>query len=119
MKEDKELKKFNDKWKLHKVVQAAVSAAHVNPSPETRERLTILETNHKNVMEKLEEFQKTNIEAHQNIIQGLTNLEAKIDGALEKKAGVWVEKVIWGVVVFLMTGVFGYIGSVIIRSIEK
>jgi hypothetical protein len=118
MKEEQELKKLNAKWDLHKVVQNAVNAAHINPSPETRERLTILETNNKNIMDKMEEFQIQNKESHQQIIEAVNKLESKLDCAIEKKAGKWVEKVIWGVIIFLMTGVFGYIGSVIIRTIE-
>ena len=32
---DLQVKEFNEKWQMHKVVQEAITNAHVNPSPQT------------------------------------------------------------------------------------
>jgi len=75
---------------------------------EEKERIAILETNHKNIMEKIEE-----------ILEKVDNLEKKLDCALDKKANIWVEKVLIWLGIIIGTGILGYIGSLIIKVIEK
>jgi molecular chaperone GrpE (heat shock protein) len=73
------------KWNNRKLIEETISSMseHNNPNPETRERLAKLETNHCNIMEKLDE-----------IVERFNNFENKLDKALEKKADVWVEKAV-------------------------
>lgn len=71
---------LNEKWDMSRVIQNAIDSAHNTPAPETRERLKALEITQNNIMEKLD-----------NIVTAISNLEAKIDKALDKKANVWVE----------------------------
>ena len=82
---------LNKKWDIHKVVTEAIQSAHIEPSPETRERLTSLEVNQQNFMDKLQEFQNDNKEAHNAIMTVVSKLDEKLDKALEKKANKWTE----------------------------
>lgn len=92
---------------------------HNEPAPETRERLTKLETNHQNLMEKIEENQKLNEDAHKAIMVVVEKIDSKLDSALEKKAGIWVEKVLIWLGIVIGGGVLGYIGMLLIKVIEK
>jgi len=60
---------------------------HNVPSPETRERLSVLETNQTNFMEQ-------NTKEHAEIKKLIGEIKVDLKEALEKKAGIWVEKVI-------------------------
>jgi len=119
---------FDTKWR--EIYKERVRHSHDSPAPETRERLAILETNQNNIMEKLEEFQINNKEEHQDIVKSLaefhtkTNLSMKeitdkLDKALEKKAGIWVEKVLLWFGAIAGAGILAYLGSLIIKVIEK
>jgi len=70
---------LDKKWDISRIVQEAVKTAHYDPAPETRERLTALETRQKMFME-------TNTKEHQDIFEAITAIEAKLDKALEGKA---------------------------------
>lgn len=50
------------------------------------ERLSILETNQQNFMDKLESSIQENKEAHKSLIEMIKGIENKLDNALEKKA---------------------------------
>ena len=63
---------------------------HFNPSPETRERLTALETNQNNFMQQ-------NSKEHDEIKQMISEMKNDLKNALETKADKWTEKaLIWG-----------------------
>ena len=47
---------LNDKWKLHEVIQEALKTAHIAPSPETTQRLKVLEAHHNIFMDKLDKM---------------------------------------------------------------
>jgi hypothetical protein len=82
-------------------------------------RIALLEQNHITIMEQFKQYNEENGSQHKSILEALEKLEIKLDTALEKKAGVWVEKVIWGTVIFFLTGFFGYMGSVVVKYIEQ
>lgn len=102
MKEEEE---FDKKW--NKVYFERVNEGHQEPSPETRERLAKLETNHTNLMEKIEE-----------ILTRFDKFEDKLDKALDKKANIWVEKVLIWLGVFIGAGILGYLGTLIISTMN-
>ena len=81
------------------------------------ERMIALEITQKNLMDQLIQFNNDNKEQHSQIFQVLKGLEDKLDLALEKKANKWVEKVIIGAIAFLLTGIFGYLGTLIIKTV--
>lgn len=125
---DKQEKEFNKKWKLHKVVQEAVQTSHFEPSSETRERLVFLETNQKNLMDKLEENQILNEKSHEHILQSMkefhdstnyaiSQITEKLDKALEKKADKWVQVLIVWLGYTIGTGLLAVLGGLIIKSI--
>lgn len=100
---------IDKKWTDRKLIEETIRSMslHSEPAPETRERLVKLETNHNNIMEKIEE-----------ILKRFDNFETKLDCALEKKANVWVEKVIVWLGIFIGAGVLTYFGSLIVKVIE-
>ncbi len=82
------------------------------------------------IMEQFTEQQKENVKQHEALLKSQTDFHEetketlkymmdKLDKALEKKAGKWVEKVIYGAAIFVITGLFSYLGTVIIKVIEK
>lgn len=97
-------REMNEKWGMSQAIQEALK--HQVPSPETRERIKALEINQQNVMQEIQEIK-----------QMIKDLGTKIDCALDKKADRWVEKVLWTVIGFIVTGFFSYIGILIIQSI--
>lgn len=109
---------LNKKWNMHKVIQEAVLTAHLEPSPETKERLAILETNQKNMMDKLIESIKDNKESHEGIINMIVGIEAKLDKALEGKANKWVERVLTWLGISIGGGLISYLGYLLIKLIE-
>lgn len=84
MKHPQTNEEFDKKW--NPIYKEKINLAHDSPSPETRERLTALEINQQNIMEKLIEFQEDNKEQHNKIVDSLNKLEQKLDSAIEKKA---------------------------------
>ncbi|MCK9371291.1 hypothetical protein M0R04_15365 [Candidatus Dojkabacteria bacterium] len=74
-------------------------------SPTTR--IAVLEANHKNLMDKLDD-----------ILDRFDKFEEKLDTALEKKAGKWVEGVIKWIGIIIGSGILGYIGGQLIKLIE-
>ena len=108
---------FNNKWNIHKTVQEAVKSAHLEPSPETKERLVALEVNQKNIMDKLEEMNISNKEAHNGIVEMIVKIEDKLDKALEKKANKWVEVLVIWVGRSIGVGLLAVIGGLIIKAI--
>ncbi len=109
--------KFNEKWNIHNMIQEAIHTAHTSPSAETRERLAVLEVNQDNMMEKLNEYQETNLSSHNSILEAVKSLESKLDSALSQKANKWVEKALIGFVIFVLTGLASYVGKLIYMSI--
>lgn len=118
---------LDKKWNIHKVMKEAIEKAHIEPAPETRERLSCLEISQKNLMDKLNEFQSDNKEAHEQIrkdnsngiaqvIQALNILEAKLDEALDKKAGIWVENVLIATGSAIGLALLTYIGTLIYET---
>ena len=71
-------------------------------------KVALLEQNHLNLMEKIEE-----------ILERFDKLESKLDYALEKKAGIWVEGVIKWFGICVGSGILGYVGLQLIKVIEK
>lgn len=94
---------FDQKWS--KIYKEHVK--HNEPSPETREKLAVLFTNQTNIMEKLDE-----------IVARFDKFEDKLDIALSKKAGIWVEKVLIWLGVIIGGGLLAYLGKIIIKVIE-
>ena len=84
-----------------------------------RERILVLEKNHEQFMKEFITYSEENSKQHTEIKELIEQMGQKLDTALEKKAGIWVEKVlIWfGSIVGI--GVIGYLGSLIIKVIEK
>lgn len=82
-------------------------------------RIALLENNHQALMDLFKSYSEENTHQHQSILEALEKLETKLDNALEKKAGKWVEKVIWGTVIFFLSGLFSYLGMVVIKFIEQ
>lgn len=78
----------------------------------TNTRIALLEQNHITLMEKLIEFQEDNKAQHEEI-------KTMIREALEKKAGIWVEKVIIWFGAIAGAGILGYLGLQIIKVIEQ
>lgn len=81
---------------------------HDKSAPETRERLTALETNEKNVMQEL-----------QDIKQMIKDLDSKLDCALEKKADRWVEKVLTWVGALIGASIVGTAIWVITEAVKR
>lgn len=100
-----EEEEFDKKW--NKIYFERVSETYGEPAPETRERLAKLETNHTNIMEKIEE-----------ILIRFDKFEDKLDRALDKKANIWVEKVLIWLGVFIGAGILGYLGTLIIGTMN-
>ena len=93
-------------------------------------RIALLEQNHITIMEQFKQSQLENKDEHQTILKSQTDFHRetretlddmmrKLDIALEKKAGKWVEKVIWGTVIFFLSGLFSYLGVIVIKVIEQ
>lgn len=75
---------FDKKW--NKIYKDRVNQDHNEPSPETRERLSVLETNVSNFMDILKQSIQDNKEAHESLVDMVKGIENKLDSALEKKA---------------------------------
>ena len=71
---------FDKKW--NSKYMEKVSTEHLSPSPETRERLAKLETNHCNIMDYLKE----NKEEHKELFTIVKDINIKLDNALKEKA---------------------------------
>mgnify|MGYP001157809878 CR=1 FL=1 len=84
---------------------------------DTQTRIALLEQNHITLMEKLIEFQKDNKEQHENIIKNLNEMQIKLDKALLKKANKWVETYAIVFLVFIGTGLLGYLGSLLVKAV--
>jgi len=130
---ESEEEKLNKKWTDRKLIEETIKSMnlHNEPAEETKLRLQALELNQKNIMEKLEEHQKTNEKSHETIMasmkefhlttnQSLKDMTEKLDKALEKKADKEVvNKII--LILFWLGGLIGaglltYIGSLIIKA---
>lgn len=59
-------------------------------SPETR--IALLESNHRTLMDKLDDFKFVENEHHEEIKQIILDFKADVHEALKEKANVWVEK---------------------------
>ena len=112
------MEELDKKWDIHKIISEAVQSSHLQSAPETRERLLALELSQKNFMDKFEEFKEDNQEGHQSIIDAVNKLELKLDGALDKKANRWVEKLIIWIGIIIGTGLIGYFGNLLLKLIE-
>lgn len=55
-------------------------------SSDTKKSIAVLEVNYKNIMDRLEEFQQQNKEAHNAITSSVSAMERKLDLAIDKKA---------------------------------
>lgn len=126
MKHPQTNEEFDKKW--NPIYNKRVKDSHDMPSPETRERLVFLETNQKNLMDKLEENQILNEKSHEHILQSMkefhdsTNyaieqITKKLDVALEKKADKWVQVLIVWLGYTIGTGLLAVLGGLIIKSI--
>ncbi len=62
------------------------------------ERILLLENNHQNLMEKIDD-----------LIERFNNFDKKLDRALEEKANVWVEKA--------FTWLLYFVGSILITAL--
>lgn len=127
--EIKRTKELNDKYEHIYNEKYAGKNSHNEPSPETRERLKALEILQQTFMDKLEQSIQDNKEAHSEIIKEaeikhksllemMLKIEEKLDTALEKKAGIWTEKVLIGFGVIVATGLLGWLGSLIIETFK-
>jgi ribosomal silencing factor RsfS len=76
-------------------------------SPETR--IALLENNHKNLMDKLDDFKEKESEHHEEIKALILDFKEEVKEALDKKANVWVEKA--------FSWVLYSIGAIIISAI--
>jgi len=112
-------KDFNKKWNTRKIIEETIRTfpSHLQPTPETKERLLILEINQENLMNELKQLNIENKDQHKGIMDIVIRLEEKLDKALEKKANKWVEKAITGFVVLVLSGMASYIGMIIYKSI--
>jgi hypothetical protein len=131
MNEAERLKKqVNEKWAIEQSIVEALK--HQEPSPLTKERLGILETNQKNFMRELTEFKNDYKTAHEDLKRELKSdfkiysddvkkiicdFKEEFKADIANKADKWVEKVIWGMISFVSIGLFSYIGVVIIQAI--
>jgi hypothetical protein len=75
---------------------------HSEPSPETRERLAKLETNQLNYMEQ-------NTKEHQELKELIIGIKQDLKETLEKKANIWVEKVLIWIGIAIGTGIVGFV----------
>ena len=75
-------------------------------------KIALLEQNHLQMMEKLNEYQQENRDQHKEI-------KEIIEKALNKKANIWVEKVLIYLGTAIGLGLIGYLGKLIIKVIEK
>lgn len=55
-------------------------------------RIALLENNHKNLMDKLDDFKETESEHHEEIKALILDFKKEVKEALDKKANIWVEK---------------------------
>lgn len=103
------MEELNEKWDIHKVVDAAVRGAlhYEESSKQSAIAIATLTANQENIMEKLEE-----------LVKRFDSFEEKLDKALEKKANVWVEKFMVWAGIIIGAGILGYLGSLIIKVIE-
>lgn len=102
---------MDNKWSIRNIIEETLKSSHTQPSPETIKRLTVLET-------RQEDFMIQNKEEHNAILDAVNKLDAKIDKALEKKAGIWVEKVVIWFGVSIGGGLLAYLGYLLIKIIE-
>lgn len=134
--EIKRTKELNDKYEHIYNEKYASKNWHNEPSPETLKMLGeqdkligILQTKQDTFMDKLEQSIQDNKEAHSEIIKEaeikhkslvemMLKIEDKLDNALEKKAGIWTEKVLIGFGVIVATGLLGWLGSLIIETFK-
>ena len=72
---------------------------------EQENKITKLETCYQFMTEKLENIEKM-----------VVAFDAKLDKALEKKADKWVEKFLVGFVIFILTGLCSWIGTLIYKA---
>lgn len=75
---------FDKKW--DKRYMEHVASSHSTPSPETKVKLAILETNNKNIMDILKQSIQDNKEAHESLVESIKSIETKLDNALISKA---------------------------------
>ena len=80
-------------------------------------KIALLEQNQKTIMEQFKTYSKENEEQHTKISETVLRMEEKLDYALDKKAGKWVEKAIIGFIIFILTGLGGYLGTIIYKLI--
>ena len=69
-------------------------------------KITKLETCYEFMTEKLIAIEKM-----------VSSFDEKLDRALEKKANKWVEKFVAGFIIMILSGLFGYIGTLIYKTI--
>jgi len=113
---------INKKWDIHNIIQEAIRTSHSEPAPETRERLAALETSQKLFMEENKkehgDLKKSMEDFHTMMFSNMKDLNDKLDKALDKKAGIWVEKVLIWLGVGIGGGLLAYLGNLIIKLIN-
>jgi hypothetical protein len=94
-----ENEEFDKKWNS-RYMEHVKKGEHIGSAPETRERLAILETTQKLFMEENKkehrDLMNSQIVFHEEVKTTLADMMEKLDAALEKKAGIWVERVLYG-----------------------
>lgn len=87
-------------------------------SSDTKKSIAVLEVNYKNIMDEFKNFQRSNKDSHESILQAVKDLQYSIDSALEKKAGKWVETVIYWFAKIIGGGLITFLGYQIVKLIN-
>lgn len=109
-----------DETKFKEFIFQAIQAGKRETSglvSDMKVKLALLEQSQNQIMDQFKNYHNENLEQHKSILEMVTNIESKLDKALERKANKWTEKFIVGFLVMFGTGVCGYIGSLIIKAI--
>jgi hypothetical protein len=115
--QSKQLKKLNEKWDLHSLVQDAISKAHTEPSPETKKELALLKDNHNIIMEKLDNFIDESRTHHQEVELKIAELPKKLADEFDHRyASKLTETLVYSLVGLIVTGVvIALLGSIMIQ----
>ena len=109
MSDEEEL---NEKWKIHDIVDEAVRGAlhYDESSKQSAKDIAVLQTNHKNIMEKMESLEK-------KVDDGFKEIKDLLKEAMAQKANKWVEKVFIWFLITIATGLLAYLGTLLLKLI--
>lgn len=107
--------------KYNKIYKKKTNSLHSEPSPETRERLSVLENNHQTMMDKLTELKEDNKEEHKALSVTIIEIKTLLDKLPElmtdkfdnryasKDTETALKRVMWIVISIVITALVGLV----------